>query len=106
MLQFHFPKPDTAAVAATAIGGDVKLGCLRITIGPELVPPTAKALDREAGGIAADPDADPTAIVTKSCTRTSSGVPLGRYSRPPFLKSPTNSFFFVSTEITTAGWRS
>jgi hypothetical protein len=23
------------------------------------------------------------------------GCPRGRHSRPPFLKSPTNSFFFV-----------
>ena len=28
------------------------------------------------------------------------GAPLGRNSRPPFLKGPTSSFFFVSTEIT------
>ena len=27
-------------------------------------------------------------------------LPLGWYSRPPFLNSPTSSFFFVSTEIT------
>src|ERR1700730_11010862 len=38
--------------------------------------------------------------MAKSCTRTGSGCPLGRNSRPPFLKSPTSSFFFVSTEIT------
>src|SRR5271166_5961185 len=38
----------------------------------------------------------------KSCTWTGSGRPFGRSSRPPFLKSPTSSFFFVSTEIT--GW--
>src|SRR5712692_5671824 len=38
----------------------------------------------------------------KSCTRTVSGWPVGRHVRPAFLKSPTNSFFFVSTEIT--GW--
>ena len=38
----------------------------------------------------------------KSCTRTGSGWPLGRNSRPPFLKSPTSSFFLVSTEM--AGW--
>jgi serine/threonine-protein kinase len=31
---------------------------------------------------------------------TSSGSPLGRHSRPPFLNRPTNSFFFVSTEMT------
>ena len=34
--------------------------------------------------------------MAKSCTRTGSGCPLGRNSRPPFLKSPTSSFFFVS----------
>src|ERR1700676_5167864 len=30
----------------------------------------------------------------KSCTLTSSDVPLGLHSRPAFLKLPTNSFFF------------
>ena len=30
------------------------------------------------------------------------GLALGRHSCPPFLKSPTSSFFLVSTEI--AGW--
>ena len=38
----------------------------------------------------------------KSLQRTSSGDPSGCHSRPGFLKSPTNSFFFVSTETT--GW--
>src|SRR5271165_4350001 len=31
---------------------------------------------------------------------TSSGLPFGRHSRPLFLKLPTNSFFFVSTDMT------
>src|SRR4029453_13798108 len=39
----------------------------------------------------------------KSWTRPASGWPTGRHARPAFLKSPTNSFFLVSTEIT--GWR-
>ena len=30
---------------------------------------------------------------------------LGRNSRPPFLKGPTSSFFFVSTEITSSPGR-
>src|SRR3954447_26598215 len=38
--------------------------------------------------------------IRKSCTRTASGDPLGRHARPPFLKSPTSSFFLASTEIT------
>src|SRR3954453_23564149 len=44
--------------------------------------------------------ARPKSLSMKSCTRTFSGSPLGRSSRPPFLKSPTNSFFLVSTEMT------
>src|SRR4051812_35003431 len=44
--------------------------------------------------------ARPRSLIRKSCTRTSSGWPWGCHSRPPFLKSPTSSFFFVSTEIT------
>ena len=36
---------------------------------------------------------------SKSCTRTGSGLCFGRSSRPGFLKSPTSSFFLVSTEI-------
>ena len=48
--------------------------------------------------------ARPRSLIRKSWTRTSSGSPCGRHSRPPFLKSPTSSFFFVSTEI--AGWPS
>ena len=42
----------------------------------------------------------PSASVGKSCTRTGGGVPFGCHSRPAFLKFPTSSFFFVSTEIT------
>src|SRR6185312_12452117 len=41
----------------------------------------------------------PRASEGKSWTSTFSGWPLGCHSRPPFLKLPTNSFFFVSTEI-------
>src|SRR5215210_4846688 len=44
--------------------------------------------------------ARPSSLIRKSCTRTSSGWPWGCHSRPPVLKSPTRSFFFVSTEIT------
>src|SRR5580692_5716827 len=32
----------------------------------------------------------PSSGMAKSCTRTGSGCPLGRNSRPPFLKSPTS----------------
>ena len=46
----------------------------------------------------------PSSLSLKSCTRTSSGSPFGRHSLPAFLKSPTSSFFLVSTLIT--GWPS
>jgi hypothetical protein len=36
----------------------------------------------------------------KSCTRTGSGFPAGRHSLPLLAKSPTSSFFLVSTETT------
>src|SRR6516165_6572841 len=42
----------------------------------------------------------PSSLSSKSWTRTLSGSPWGCHSRPPFLKSPINSFFFASTEIT------
>src|SRR5579864_3798631 len=38
----------------------------------------------------------PSFLSRKSCTRTASGLPFGCHSRPPFLKSPISSFFFVS----------
>src|SRR5215218_2649412 len=44
--------------------------------------------------------ARPSSLIRKSWTRTSSGWPWGYHSWPPVLKSPTSSFFFVSTEIT------
>src|SRR3954462_12345022 len=44
--------------------------------------------------------ARPSSLIKKSCTRTSSGEPFGRHARPAFLKSPTSSFFLVSTETT------
>src|SRR5215471_4784157 len=42
----------------------------------------------------------PSAWEGKSCTFTSIGRPFALHVRPPFLKAPTSSFFFVSTEIT------
>src|SRR6516165_2358871 len=44
--------------------------------------------------------ARPSSLIRKSWTRTSSGLPWGRYSRPLLRKSPAGSFFLVSTEIT------
>src|SRR5206468_12193074 len=38
-----------------------------------------------------------SSLIRKSCTRTSCGLPCGRYSRPLLRKSPISSFFLVST---------
>src|SRR4051812_48870762 len=43
--------------------------------------------------------------MTKSCTRTSWGAPFGCHSRPPFLKSPTSSFFRIA-EVRPVPWNS
>jgi hypothetical protein len=43
---------------------------------------------------------DPVGHRAAGSRRTSSGLPWGRYSRPWLRKSPTSSFFFLSTEIT------
>ena len=84
----------------------------------DLLPPTANGLHGKSRRVVVDADVHPARVGgkiinpvrhgaaefldQKSCTRTSSGSPCGRHSRPGFLKSPTSSFFFVSTEIT--GW--
>ena len=62
---------------------------------PTCTQPSSDARSKMPEGIAL-----PCPWSLKSCTRTGLGEPLGRHSRPPFLKSPTNSFFLVSTEIT------
>src|SRR5271163_5031089 len=79
------------------------------------MPPMPDALDRKGAGISADADADPAVVGSNVVHAIGSdlakfrdlevvhphrfGVPLRRSSRPLFLKSPTSSFFLVSTEI-------
>ena len=79
-------------------------------------PPAADALHRESRGVVVDADAHPPGvgghIVDAIGHRPAEfgdeevvhpdllGLPCGRHSRPAFLKSPTSSFFLVSTEIT------
>ena len=122
-LRFSLPQPDPNAVGPTAIGGDGETVRSRIARLAQLVPPTADAFHREGRSVGIDTDTDPAMIgrdvihtpgsspgqapgatlpssgSLKSCTRTGSGSCWRRNSRPGFLKSPTNSFFFVSTEI-------
>ena len=88
---------------------------LRVAGFAERLPPPADRLHSEGGGIMVDAEAHPSGIGgnvvdairdrlaefgdLEVMHRTGSGSPFGRHSRPPFLQSPTSSFFLVSTEI-------
>ena len=113
-LELTFPEADTGAVAAAAVGRDGQGSSIGIAPLAEPLPPATDALDRKFGGIGIDPDVHPSLVggnvidavrrhpcfrrgrllpnplISKSWTRTGSGSPLRRSSRPPFLKSPTN----------------
>jgi hypothetical protein len=89
------------AVAATTVGRDRQPRCMRIARPAQLVPPAPDALDGEGTGVGADADTDLAVVggdvvdaiggdlakfgILKSCTRTGSGSPLGRNSRPLFI---------------------
>ncbi len=125
-LQFTFPQANARAIAAAAIRGDQQPGGGGVAVAAETAPPTSDALDREGRGIVVDPDINPARVRRDVidpvgrylaqfgdlevvhphplglAPRLRGGRLLGRSSRPLFLKSPTNSFFLVSTEM--AGW--
>ena len=106
---------NAGAVAAAAIGRDQEAIRIGIADLAEPPPPATDALDGECRRIGIDADIEPALVggdvvdpigrdlpnplISKSWTWTGSGSSLRRSSRPPFLKSPTSSFFFVSTEI-------
>ena len=120
-LQFHLPHARSIAVAAARIGGDQER---RRPADRPAVPSsstTGGSRRRRTRACRGRGPRSPTLRCApcrrrrtgslcrsrrpgKSCTRTASGVPVGCHSCPAFLKSPTNSFFFVSTEITGC-WR-
>ena len=57
------------------------------------------AVPAEKSMLEPDPESHPQGVsIALAEDGTVSGVPLGRNSRPPFLKCPTNSSFLVSTE--------
>src|SRR5690606_4071966 len=110
------PNVRAIAVASARVGRDEDLTSVRVAFRANLFPPGLDGGDRkhrrvmvnahahEAGVgdevVDAVRKSPSTASLGKSWTSTSSGSPCGCHSRPPFLKLPTNSFFFVSTEIT------
>src|SRR5262249_42355764 len=118
-LQGHLPQARPMAVAAAPIRRDEQFLCTGEAQHAHLFPPATDAGSGEIGRVVVDAHTHPALVVRdiihpignrlpsflsrKSWTRTWSGSPWGRHSRPAFLKSPTNSFFFVSTEIT--GWQ-
>jgi len=88
----------------------------RITFLSHGLPPAADGVNRKGGGVVIRSHADPAGIVVDVINAVRHrafqlginevmyidlfGLPLGLHSRPAFLKLPTNSFFFVSTEMT------
>src|SRR5712672_1437426 len=105
-LQVTFPQANARAIAAAAIRGDQQPGGGGVAVAAETAPPTSDALDREGRGIVVDPDINPARVrrdvidpVGRYLAQFGdlevvhphrSGSPLGRSSRPLFLKSPTN----------------
>ncbi len=116
-LQFTLPQTDARTIAAAAVGSDEQPCGTGVAGAAQFLPPAPDAVDGKGGGIMVDPDADPARIGGEiiNAIRNRPAKLLDqevvdpdrlritlRYSRPLFLKSPTSSFFFVSTEI--AGW--
>src|SRR6266850_1501088 len=118
LLQLAFPQPHPRAVAAAAVRGDQQSGGLGIARPTDGAPPLPDAIDGERSRVMVNADTHPTRVggevidpvrllghafrrpLAVRRTRTASGLPCGRYSRPLLRKSPTSSFFLVSTEIT------
>ena len=116
LLQLDLPQPHTIAVAAAAVGGDQQPPGGGVALPAHGSPPSADRADGEACGVVIGADADPTDIVGDVVDPVRHGAAQpgidevvnldrfghagGRQSRPLFLKLPTNSFFFVSTEMT------
>ncbi len=116
LLQSHLPKTRSATVATTAVCGDQQLASSRKPSTAHFLPPASNEARAAKCRVVINslhlPTLDcslhrrphrnsrPNSGSLKSCTRTSSGSPTGCHSCPGFLKSPSNSFFFVSTDTT------
>jgi len=58
LLQLRLPEPVPAPVAHPAVGGDVKLACLRVPGHPHLVPPLPDGIHCEPGRVGTDAQVD------------------------------------------------
>jgi len=117
-LQAHLPQTTPGTVTPSTVGQDqqgIRAGVPHLAF---RLPPQSDALHCEVRGVMAGSHIDeptvvshvidpvrtalPTLIDGKSWICTRIGCPFGCQVRPAFLKSPTSSFFLVSTEMT--GW--
>ena len=117
-LEGPLPQARPRSIAAAAIRGDQEAARAREAVPAHPPPPLTNAVDGERRRVMVDADADPALIVPQIIHAVGDRFAerlveevvdphvdrfsAGGHSRPPFLKSPTNSFFFVSTEI--VGW--
>ena len=115
-LELELPQPHARAIGAAAVGCDRQFARLGVTLTPHAVEPASDRRDGELGRIDGDADTDKSGVgrhvvdaigrrlaqflVDKVMHVTRCGEFFGRQSDPPFLKLPTSSFFFVSTEMT------
>ena len=115
-LEFQFPKAQPIAVAAAAIGRDEQVGRLGIEPLSLVTPPPPDGRHRKSGRVMVGAHIDKPRILSQIVNAIGVGarhqrtrkivalhpgaVPLRRHWRPGFSKSPTSSFFLVSTEIT------
>ena len=115
-LQMQFPGARPVAIAAAAVSADEQPRRLSVVAFPVQTLPAPDALGSELGRVMGHSDVDHGSISRDVISAVGNGfaftqgrevvyryligLPLGHHLRPPFLKAPTSSFFFVSTEIT------
>src|SRR5439155_25042793 len=64
-LQFPLPEADARAVAAAGICRNQQRSRAGIDAAPHVLPPPANRVDRKAGGVVVDPDADPAFVAAQ-----------------------------------------
>ena len=116
LLKLDFPETHTIPIAAATVSRDHQAFGFGMTLLSHRSPPSADRVDSEGGGVVIRADADPPDVIGDVVDAVRDGAAqlgvdevvdvdeFGRSAAPPFpalfLKLPTNSFFFVSTEMT------
>jgi hypothetical protein len=115
VLQFDLPQGQARTFAATAIGGNQQAFGGRVSGVAEGAPPATDAFDSEGGSVVVDAEIDPAGVGgdvvdpvghclaefgdAKIVDADGLGIAFAAQLAPAILKSPTSSFFLVSTEI-------